>query len=114
MDLLKRLFGLPEESHPAPIPVAAGPQPASIKRRVLCIIHNPVIRREGGRKAKDVFGWNDPDRLAEGYIQDIRACSYGYANYEIAERIEVNGFPVKRDGFVYTDDSFLQAWRTQK
>ncbi len=44
----------------------------------------------------------------------MRVCSYGYANYRIAERIEVDGFPVKSDGFVYNQANFVQAWQTQR
>ncbi len=110
MDILKRLFASP----PAAEPVPAGPAPEPVRRRVLSIIHNPVMRSQGGRTVKQVFGWNDPDKLAQGYIEDVRWCSYGYVNYEIAERIEVDGFPVKRDGFVYDEQSYLEAWRTRR
>src|SRR3990172_12296878 len=81
--------------------------------RVLSIIHNPIIRAEGGRKLHDVLGWNDADVLERQYIQDIHECSHGSAQFEIAERIEVDGFPVKQDGFRYTADSFLKCWRSR-
>src|SRR5258708_29678920 len=89
------------------------PAPEPIRRRVLAVIHNPVFRSRGGQKASRVFNWNDPDRLAQEYIEDIRWCSDGYANYEIAERIEVDGFPIKRDGFVYNAASFMDSWQTR-
>src|SRR5579859_2251440 len=85
-----------------------GPLPMPVNPRVLMITHNPVFRAQGGRKAQQLFNWNDPDRLAEQYIADIRWCSFGYARYQIVERIEVDGFPVKGDGFAYTPESF---WR---
>src|SRR5258706_3775628 len=115
MDILRNLFGFPESSaNPAQQNASPLPTPAPIHRRVLAIIHNPVFRSRRGQKAKQVFGWNDPDRLAQEYIADIRACSAGYANFEITERIEVDGFPVKRDGFVYTEASFLEAWQSRR
>ena len=77
--------------------------------RVLSIIFNPL---EGNRKLHQVLGWNDPDSLTKKYIDDVRECSYRYANYEIVERVEVDGIPVKEDGFKYTTESFLKCWRS--
>ena len=81
--------------------------------RVLSIIHNPIIRAEGGRKLNQVLGWNDPDVLAQQYIRDVADCSYGYAQCQIVERREVDGFPIKIDGFRYTHDSYLKCWRSR-
>lgn len=82
-------------------------------RRVLSIIHNPIFPSEHNRKMHQVFGWNDPDDLARQYIRDVHEVSYGYAHYEITERVEVDGFPVKADGFRYTTDQFTKYWRSR-
>ncbi|HVO42241.1 MAG TPA: hypothetical protein VMT34_06450 [Aggregatilineales bacterium] len=113
MNFLRQLLG---EEPPVPASDAdrTGPLPEPVNRRVLAIVHNPVLRSQGGRKIQRALGWNDPDQLAQGYIDDIRWASYGYANFHIAERVEVDGFPVKADGFVYNETSFLQAWQTQR
>lgn len=103
------MFGKP----PEPEPVTGDParQPKSVYPKVLAIVHNPMMRIHGMRKIKDVYRWNDPDKLAQGYIDDIHHASYGYANYQIVERIEVDGFPAKKDGFRYTEHSFDEAWQ---
>jgi hypothetical protein len=88
--------------------------PTPITRKVLMITHNPILRTQGSRTLKEYFGWNDPDALAKGYISDIRECSSGYANYEIVERLVADSYPVKRDGFRYTEQSYLDAWRKRK
>lgn len=98
-------------------PVASGPvgqKPEPVHKRVSLIIHNPTIPSEGGKKLNQALNWNDPDQLCQDYIADLRDISYGYANYEIVERIEVNKFPVKQDGFAYQGDDFVQAWRAKK
>jgi hypothetical protein len=87
--------------------------PAGLGPRVLVILHNPVVSRLGRRKLNQVLRWNDPDDLAAQYVADVREASYGLVNYQVAERIEVDGFPVKQDGFVYTASSYLAAWRTR-
>jgi hypothetical protein len=79
-------------------------------QRVLSIIHNPRMPRRGERLNK-AMGWNDPDDLAARFIEDVRECSYGRAIFQITERIEVDSFPVKADGFCYTPESYLAGMR---
>lgn len=81
--------------------------------RVLLMIHNPVIETEGGKRLNQVLGWNDPDQLAANYIQDVADASHGYVRYQIVERLELDEFPSKQDGFRYTDESYLRAWRAR-
>jgi hypothetical protein len=80
---------------------------------VFMIIHNPFIESEG-KTLREVFNWKDPDSLAKECISDLNECSGGYLNFVIKERIEVNEFPVKADGFRYTDSSFMQCWKDRK
>jgi len=87
--------------------------PTSISPRVLAVIHNPTLPSEKGRKLNQVLSWNDPDILAKQYIQDVAECTNAYAQYKIVERVEVDGFPVKLDGFRYTPDSYLKSWRSR-
>ena len=83
------------------------------ERRVLSIIHDPIVRSEGERKLHQVLGWHNPDALARQFVKDVYECSHNAAQFEIVERIEVDGFPVKQDGFRYTVGSFLQCWRSR-
>jgi hypothetical protein len=100
---------------PASLPAYSDlPTPDPVRPKVLAIIHNPIIRPKGGRKAQSAYGWQDPDKLAQGYIDDLKQVSDGYLNYQIVERLEVDAFPVKKDGFRYTDESFDRAWNTRQ
>ena len=85
--------------------------PAPTRRRVLLVIDNPRLRTEADRQLSEVMRWYDPDELAAQYIQDVRQASYGLLEYEVAERIERSGFPVKADGFRYDEETFLRCWR---
>jgi hypothetical protein len=85
--------------------------PTPITRKVLMITHNPILQSQGGHTLKEHFGWNDSNALAQGYIEDIYYASYGYANYKIVERIEVDAYPVKLDGFRYNEASYLEVWK---
>ena len=111
--MLSRWFRPKTPVSPAPRPVA-GPPPPPIHPKVLAIVHNPVIGPAGGHKAKDAYRWNDPDTLAAGYIADLQTASHGIVNYEIVERIEVDAFPQKLDGYRYTDAAFDKAWKARQ
>jgi hypothetical protein len=91
-----------------------GGKPTPVKKKVSLIIHNPRIPSAGNKRLNEVLKWNNADELCKGYIADMREISYGYANYEIVERIEVDGFPVKADGFAYTGDEFVRLWQAKK
>jgi hypothetical protein len=84
-----------------------------MRPRVVMLIHNPVFEKQDGRKMNQLLGWNDPDVLAQHYIRDVAEASYGLVQYQVVERHEVDGYPVKQDGFSYTDDSFLRYWRAR-
>lgn len=86
----------------------AGGKPKPIKKKVSLIIHNPRVPGRGNKKLNEVMRWKDPDALTERIIKDLHEASYGYINYEVVERIEVDGFPVKKDGFVYKADDFVR------
>ena len=124
-DWLHRLFNN-EDSSPRPHPLEQDaqlpvesvsgdyPLPAPVTRKVLMITHNPVLRSQGGRTVREYFRWNDSEALAAGYIEDVRWCSHGYANYEVAEHIVADDFPIKHDGFRYDEHSYLDAWRRRQ
>jgi hypothetical protein len=57
----------------------------------------------------ELLGWNNPDQLTSRFIEDLRTASYGYANYQVAERILVDRFPPLADGFTYTSAEFLRC-----
>jgi hypothetical protein len=79
--------------------------------RVLQVIYNPLIEDHGGRRLTDVLRWNDPDRLAAGCSTDLQTASHGIARFEIVDRVELDEWPVKQDGFRYDDRGYLRAWR---
>lgn len=85
-----------------------------IRPRVLLLTYDPVIESEGGKRLHEVCRWNDPARLTESYIADLKECSGGFVDYRIVESRVIDGFPRKKDGFRYTDESFLQCYRSGK
>jgi hypothetical protein len=117
LDRLRRMADALFTTPGAPLISAARDQrpapSAFVAPRVLLITHNPPVPSEGGRRLHQVFGWNDPEALVGGYIDDLARCSGGYLRYSIVERIAADWFPPKVDGFRYTPESYVSGWRAR-
>ena len=96
-----RRRGVPDISDITPAPHLAP--------RVLVLNFDPIFHTRGERPLHEVFGWNDPRLLTEGYIADLAECSDGYLRYEVIEWQDVDAFPLKKDGFRYAEGSFLRC-----
>lgn len=85
-------------------------EPAQIiNAKVLLIIYNPTINSSAGNKLSDQPGWSDPDGMVNDFISDVLQVSGGMARYQVAQRIELDEFPVLADGFQYTSQAFLSV-----
>lgn len=82
--------------------------PANRSRRVLLIVHDPV-GEPGGDRLQKSMGWNDPGRLCQDLIEDLWEVSHERARFEVVDRILVDEFPAKEDGFRYTSKEFVRA-----
>jgi hypothetical protein len=109
-DLFNTLRDLisPQPERP-PTPAAAGP----LRPRVLVIVYDPVIPFEGGRKLSEVLSWNRTEDLLLGYVADLRQASGGFVDYQVVQRIDVDAWPAKVDGFRYDATHFLQCHRAR-
>ncbi len=108
MEALFRMFKRPKATLPAHVvPPDNTIEPVHIvTSRVLLVIYNPVMDPVSGIKLSQFMHWQSPDDLANGYIQDILETSGGMARYQIVQRVELNEFPVKVDGFRYDSQSY--------
>ena len=100
---LRELF-----SSPAP-PGPVGQLPEPVIRRVLQIVFDPRLPSHPNQRLSSFLGWTPVDSLIQGYIQDLQTSSHGYLQYRVIDKIAVDGFPAKKDGFSYTIDEYLQA-----
>jgi hypothetical protein len=63
----------------------------------------------------DYLGWEDHEALTRGTISFFEIASGGRVRYEVAETVVVtDGWPVKVDGFQYTEESYLAVIRGEQ
>ncbi|MEP7134966.1 MAG: hypothetical protein ABI904_08540 [Chloroflexota bacterium] len=77
--------------------------------KTLVIVYDPVMDQTSGKKLSEYMQWNRVDDLIQGYISDIQQVSGGLVQHQIIERIDVDAFPAKVDGYVYNAQTYLNV-----
>ena len=100
-------------------PVFAAPKPPALDTnrcvvRTLVINYDPVLRGHGGARLSRYFKWNDPRPMTTNLVRHLRESSGGLVEYQLVDWIDVDAFPAKRDGFRYTEQSFVEMWKDRK
>jgi len=86
---------------------ATGGTVTPITRKYMTVIYNPIIESQGGARLITLEGWNNPDTLTTQFVADMAQASNNLAVYVAGPRVEMDAFPVKEDGFQYTDATYL-------
>lgn len=108
--VLAIFFTLKFQQGGAPKQVAAETiSDAPVTKKVFLLVFNPIIESRGGEKLTSVQGWSDPDALTTSMMPIIKRSSHDFLTYTIAERQEIDGWPVKSDGFIYDDVSYMSC-----
>jgi len=89
------------------------PPGASVAKKVLVIIYDPVLTNHGGVHLHEFLHWGNPRQLTATYLADLTEVSSNYVRW-VPSFVEVNAWPVKKDGFVYDETSYLAAARSGK
>jgi hypothetical protein len=112
LDFILSLFGSKKSPAPAPQPAPPStPEPAVIvTRRVMMLVYDPVVDPSTGLKLSQKQNWFKAEDLSATFISDILEASGGLARYQIIQRVELDEFPAKVDGFRYTAQSYLDAY----
>lgn len=80
-----------------------------ITRKVFVINFDPILATKGNQRLHSYAGWSDPYTLTTNYISDLKESSGNYVRFEIYQFTNVNAFPVKADGFQYTESTYLAS-----
>ena len=57
------------------------------------------------------MGWHDWREQETEYVRDVAAASHGMLVFEVVERVVIDGFPRKADGFRYDAERYLRCWQ---
>src|SRR5512139_1356521 len=110
IDWLLSLLSRKRPAAPPAIPPDNLEEPARISNRnVLLLVYDPVVDQATGARLSQVNGWQRVDRLTGMFIGEILNASGGLARYQVAQRIDVDGFPAAKDGFRYTPESYMKV-----
>ncbi len=82
-----------------------------ITSKVLLLVYDPVIDRSSGATLSSLQGWYRVSELVNGFMKDIMRTSKGLLRYQIEQRLDVDEFPAKIDGFRYTPEYYLDVLR---
>lgn len=80
-----------------------------IELKVLVLNFDPVIEIRENKKLHDIGNWNSPRIMVQQTIDDFRECSKNYINFEIANWIDLDEFPLAKDGFMYDDEAYIKT-----
>ena len=116
LDLIASLFRQEKPPTPVPpqpsIPPDSPDEPTQITvSRVLVIVYDPVMDPATGQKLSEHLGWKRVEDLATGFMSDILQFSHSMARFQVIERIDVDEFPAKVDGFRYTPQTYMDVLR---
>jgi hypothetical protein len=99
---------------PAPVPDSETEPPQLTVVRTLVIVYEPSMDSYTGTKLSRYMRWNNVEELAKGYMSDVLLVSGGLVRYQIIQRIDVDSFPAKVDGFQYDPNTYLDVLRGMK
>lgn len=112
MNLFPLLKGQsPLHPKPTPVPDHLSESPLTTILKTLVIVYDPLVDRAAGKKLSEAMKWNRVEDLTEGFTSDILSVSGGLARYQIVERLNVDDFPAKVDGYKYDAQTYLNAAR---
>jgi hypothetical protein len=117
LDFIASLFGrkkptTPQQPQVPNVPADDPNEPAQITvSKVLVIVYDPLMDAVTGKRLSEQLGWKRTEDLATGFMADILQHSHGMARYQVVERLDVDEFPAKVDGFRYTPQTYMDVLR---
>jgi hypothetical protein len=88
-------------------------RPPSVVKKVLVLNYDPVLPNHGNVRLHEHLRWGNPRQLTTNYLADLTEVSSNYVRW-VPTFVDVNAWPVKKDGFVYDETSYLAAVRSGK
>ena len=93
-------------------PSDSATEPAKITQsKVLVIVYDPVMDQTTGTTLSQQQSWYRTSDLITSFMLDMIQISGGMARYQIVQRVDLDEFPAKTDGFRYTPQEYMNVLR---
>lgn len=105
---------LPGMSLPSPNAITATPATETFNLNVYVIVYDPIMST--GELLSERMNWNDHAAITQGTIDFFSQASNNRVNYTVAETYHVDDWadwPIKTDGFQYTEAEYLDVMSGQ-
>lgn len=99
----------PPPSKPTLVSDSSDEPPQLTILKTLVIVYDPVADKASGKKLSEYMHWNKVEDLAKGFMSDILQVSGELVRYQIIQRVDVDAFPAKVDGYVYDAQTYLDV-----
>ena len=109
LSLFRRKAPLPASRQPIVVPDSSDEPPQLTILKTLVIVYNPVVDETSGKKLSEYMNWNKVEDLAKGFMSDILQVSGELVRYQIVQRIDVDAFPAKVNGYTYNAQTYLDV-----
>ena len=96
---------------PPAVPDSTTEPPQQTILKTLVIVYEPTMDQTSGVRLAQYMNWNKVEDLAKDYMADILQVSNGLVRHQIVQRIDVDGFPAKVDGFHYDPQTYTDVMR---
>ncbi|MBI5823857.1 MAG: hypothetical protein HZB18_07520 [Chloroflexi bacterium] len=91
-------------------PADSPTEPAQITQiKALLIVYDPVMDKASGTTLSQQQKWFNVSDLVTGFMADMLEVTAGLVRYQIVERVDVDEFPAKTDGFRYTPQTYMDV-----
>src|SRR3990172_816250 len=108
INVFSNIFKVAQPKYPAD----STTEPAQITQsKVLVIVYDPVMDKNSGKTLSQQQKWYRPADLITGFMADMLQASGGMARYQIVQRVDVDEFPAKIDGFQYNPNTYMDVLR---
>jgi hypothetical protein len=98
--------------HGSPASAASLSAASALNRKVYLLVYDPLL--SNGQHLSEYTGWNSYESLVQGIIDFYQSTSQGQIQYSIAYKALVTDeWPVKIDGFRYTEETYLAVLQNQ-
>jgi hypothetical protein len=101
----------PPPAQPSTPPDSADEPARIVTSRVLLLVYDPVMDPASGRRLSQLQGWRRLEELVPAFTVDLVETSAGMARYQIVQRLDLDEFPAKVDGFRYTPATYMDVLR---